>query len=184
MTEFPQPKLRHLGIYAFNPTELAAFYGRWFSMVITDHGIGSTGHEVVFMSGDPNEHHQLAIANQRQPDTPGMNQISFLVDSLEDLQRMAKAFAAAGVPILQQKDHGNTWSVYVGDPEGNRIEIYTPSPWYVSQPIWWPLDLLTESAQAIRERTEASARQSPSFMTREAWMALMQTRIDAQRNAN
>lgn len=29
------------------------------------------------------------------------------------------------------RNHGNAWSIYFADPEGNRIELYTPSPWYV-----------------------------------------------------
>ncbi|MBB1634485.1 VOC family protein [Cupriavidus sp. UME77] len=179
-----QAKFRHLGVYAFQPTELCKFYEHWFGLVVTDHGIGSTGHEVVFMSGDSQEHHQIAFANGRHPDWPGMNQISFLVDSLAELKRLAIAFSEAGVPILQQKDHGNTWSLYVEDPEGNRIEIYTPSPWYVTQPIWWPLDLLSESEDTIRERTYAAALANSSFRTREAWMAQTQVRIDAARKAN
>lgn len=184
MAALPHSKLRHLGVFAFNPAELSKFYQRWFSLVVSDHGIGSTGHEVIFMTGDAQEHHQIAFANGRQPEWPGMNQISFLVDSLEELKRLAIAFKEAGVTILQQKDHGNTWSLYVEDPEGNRIEIYTPSPWYVSQPIWWPMDLLTESEETIRERTRNSAQASPGFMTRDAWMAQTQARIDALRNAN
>ena len=40
MIELAQPKLRHLGIYAFKPTELATFYGRWFGLVITDRAQG------------------------------------------------------------------------------------------------------------------------------------------------
>jgi len=184
MAAIPKVQLRHLGVFAFKPAQLCKFYERWFGLVVADHGIGSTGHEVIFMTGDPQEHHQVAFANGRQPDWPGMNQISFLVDSLSELKRLAVAFAAAGVPILQQKDHGNTWSLYVQDPEGNRIEIYTPTPWYVSQPIWWPLDLVNESEEAIRERTKETAMANPSFTTREAWMVKTQARIETARNAN
>jgi catechol 2,3-dioxygenase len=176
-------QLRHMGVYAFDPDLVAAFYARWFGMVISDSGTGSTGHRVIFMTADPREHHQIAFANMRKPEWPGMNQISFLIEDLSELKRLAIAFHEAGVPILQQKDHGNTWSVYVSDPEGNRIEIYTPSDWYVSQPTWWPLDLLTESVETIRARTEASARAEPSFMTRESWMAQIQTRIATQLSA-
>ena len=91
---------------------------------------------------------------------------------------------SAGVRILLQKDHGNTWSVYVEDPEGNRIECYTPTPWYVKQPTWWPIDLLTESIETIVERTREKASSADGFMTREAWMAQIQNRIDVARNAH
>ena len=45
-----------------------------------------------------------------------------------------------------------------------------------------PLDLLTESVELIRSRTEAAAKARPECQTREAWMAGIQARIDAARN--
>ena len=164
----PKANFRHVGVGAFDPDELAKFYTRWFAMVVSDTGSGIADNaRVVFMTGDPQEHHQIA----------------FVYDSLEDLKELALQFAKAGVPILQQKDHGNTWSIYIEDPEGNRVECYTPSPWYVKQPTWMPLDLLTESVELIRSRTEAAAKARPECQTREAWMAGIQARIDAARNA-
>ncbi len=181
----PLPNLQfcHTGVYTFDPDKVAAFYARWFGLVITDEGTGSTGHRVIFMSADPQEHHQLVFANGRQPEWPGTNQLSFRLDSLEDLKRMAVALHAAQVPFLQQKDHGNTWSLYVADPEGNRIELYTPTPWHVGQPTWWPVDFVKDSVDTIRERTRRAAEAAPGFMPREQWMAHMRTRIDAQRAA-
>lgn len=180
----PKANFRHVGVGAFDPDELGKFYTRWFAMVVSDTGSAVADNaRVVFMTGDPREHHQIAFANLRKPGSPGMQQISFVYDTLEELKELALQFAAAGVPILQQKDHGNTWSVYIEDPEGNRVECYTPSPWYVKQPTWMPLDLLTESVQTIRARTEAAARARPEFQTREVWMAEIQARIDAARNA-
>ncbi len=181
----PKSNFRHVGVAAFDPDALAVFYTRWFSMVVSDTGNGIADNaRVVFMTGDPLEHHQIAFANLRKPGSPGMQQISFLYESLADLKALALALAAEAVPILQQKDHGNSWSIYVADPEGNRIECYTPTPWYVKQPTWWPLDLLTESVQHIEARTEASARLESSFMIREAWMARVTQRIEqAHRDA-
>lgn len=176
---------RHVGVPAFDPDALSIFYTRWFAMVVSDTGSGvSDRARVVFMTGDPLEHHQIAFANIRQPGSPGMQQLSFVYESLTDLKQLALEFSAAGVPILQQKDHGNTWSIYVGDPEGNRIECYTPTPWYVPQPTWWPLDLLTESVEEIEQRTAEKARATPGFITRQAWMAQIQARIDAARQAH
>jgi len=180
----PKANFRHVGVPAFDPDVLSEFYTRWFAMVVSDTGSGIADNaRVVFMTADPLEHHQIAFANLRKPGSPGMQQLSFVYESLEELKRLAIDFAAAGVPILQQKDHGNTWSVYVGDPEGNRIECYTPTPWYVPQPTWWPIDLLTESCDTIRERTKEAAAKTPGSMTREQWMGQIQARIDAARNA-
>lgn len=178
----PRASFRHIGVAAFDPDALARFYTRWFALVVSDEGSGvSDNARVVFMTGDPLEHHQLVFANIRRPDQPGMQQISFVYDSLDDLKTLALDFHAAGVPILQQKDHGNTWSLYVQDPEGNRIECYTPTPWHVRQPTWWPMDLLSETTAAIHDRTRERAMARPDFVTREAWMAQIGARIEAAR---
>jgi catechol 2,3-dioxygenase len=178
----PKANFRHVGVPAFDPDELAKFYTRWFALVVSDTGSGiSDGARVVFMTGDPLEHHQIAFANLRQPGSPGMQQLSFVFESLSDLKQQAIEFAKAGVPILQQKDHGNTWSVYVSDPEGNRIECYTPSPWYVPQPTWWPLDLVTESVELIESRTREMAMSTPGSMSRQQWMSKIQAAIDEAR---
>lgn len=184
MAKLPKAQFRHVGVLAFDPDKLAEFYSRWFALVISDTGSGSAdGARIVFMTGDPEEHHQVVFANLRKPGSPGMNQISFVYESLAELKELAMAFSKAGVPILQQKDHGNTWSVYVEDPEGNRIECYTPSPWHVRQPTWWPLDLLNESVEQVFERTQARASAQEGTMSRTSWMAGIQARIDALRDA-
>lgn len=176
----PQGHFRHIGVSAFDPDELGKFYTRWFGFVVSDVGTGKAdGARVVFMTGNPEEHHQIAFANLRREGHPGMQQISFVYDSLDDLSQLAKEFHKAGVPILQQKDHGNTWSIYVSDPEGNRIECYTPSPWYVQQPTWWEIDLINEPVETIFERTRQKAQAQPGYMTRDAWMAQIKSRIDA-----
>lgn len=178
------PSLRHLGIYAYDVDKMVPFYERWFNMIVADIGIGSTGDKVAFMTGDPTEHHQLAIATGRQANTPGFNQVSFLLDTLEELVELTRAFAREGVEILQQKNHGNSWSVYVADPEGNRLEIYAYSPWHVSQPVWWPMDMLESSAEEIRADTESRVNDTPGTISREEWIAGMQRRIDARKAEN
>ena len=37
-------------------------------------------------------------------------------------------------------NHGNAWSVYFRDPEGNRIEIFCDTEWYIEQPCVEDLD--------------------------------------------
>ena len=38
-------------------------------------------------------------------------------------------------------DHGNAWSLYFRDPEGNRLEVFCDTQWYVEQPCLEDLDL-------------------------------------------
>ena len=47
--------------------------------------------------------------------------------------------------------HGNAWSIYFADPEGNGIEVFCDSPWHVRQPqgkAWDPSSSEAELRQA------------------------------------
>jgi len=90
-----------------------------------------------------------------------INQLSFRVGSLEDLRRFYAVLVAEGAKEIVPRDHGNAWSIYFSDPEDNRIELYTPSPWYVKQPRGERLDL-SEPAEVIRAKTEALIRADPT----------------------
>lgn len=180
----PKSTFRHLGINCFKLDPMVAFYQRWFGLVVVDRAIGSTGDEVAFMTADPHEHHQIVIATGRKSDAPQLNQVSFEVPTLGELIGLTRAFHREGVRILQQKDHGNAWSVYVADPENNRLEIYTHSPWHIDQAIWWPLDMLTETEEQIFERTKAKAQSWPNYMTREQWQAKIARQIEEARAAH
>jgi hypothetical protein len=68
------------------------------------------------------------------------------------------------------------------DPEGNRIELYTPSPWYVHQPYASLLDL-TEPADTIRAKTLEMIKDDPTFCSRESWSADLRAKIDAVNRA-
>jgi catechol 2,3-dioxygenase len=86
------------------------------------------------------------------------------------------------VAKLDPRNHGNAWSIYFSDPEGNRVELYCSSPWHVSQPFGEPLDL-TESADVIRAKTEALVRQDPTCQPIEAWAAQMRSTLDRRPDA-
>jgi catechol 2,3-dioxygenase len=44
-----------------------------------------------------------------------------------------------GASDMQTRSHGNSWSIYFRDPEGNIVEMYCGTPWQVHQP--WRGDL-------------------------------------------
>ena len=127
------------------------------------------------------EHHQIVLVDGRSEDSNfnPINQISFFVQDLEELQTFYLMVKAAYVSDLQPITHGNAWSVYFRDPEGNRIEVYTHTPWYVNQPLREPLDLRL-SIQEIQENTEAVCRALPGFQTRAAWLESMQSMMGAK----
>ena len=154
----------HFGIYVRDLPTMLDFYTSVLGFTVTDRGIHQ-GREIVFTSWDPDEHHQVILVAGREGtlDINPINQLSFLVASLEDLQAIWRLVAAEptahdGRPM----NHGNAWSYYFRDPEGNRIEIYCHSDWYVPQPCGEPLDL-SRSATEIRRQTEAFCRALPGF---------------------
>lgn len=172
MKSLPTCQLCHIGIYAFDLEPMVQFYSRIFGLTVTDRGRSSRGVDIAFLSRDPAEHHQVAIAGGRPKDATfsTIQQISFRVPGLEDLRQYYPWLVSEGVNKLDPRTHGNAWSIYFADPEGNRVEIYCSTPWYVSQPFGEPIDL-NEPAEAIHAKTEAMVKKDPSWMPMDDWMA-------------
>jgi catechol 2,3-dioxygenase len=57
----------------------------------------------------------------------------------------------AGVRDIRQINHGNALSFYMADPEGNGVEVYIDTPWYVPQPHGVPIDLTLPSDQLLAD---------------------------------
>ena len=74
-------------------------------------------------------------------------------------------------------NHGNAWSVYFPDPEGNLLEIYLDSPFHVQQPQGEPLDLALGDDE-ILARTEARFATEEGFTSRDAWIARRKKEIE------
>ena len=69
-------KLSHYGIYVQNLESMAGYYQQVLDFRQTDHGLlGNT--EIIFLSRDPNEHHQIILASGR-PENLGFNLIAFM----------------------------------------------------------------------------------------------------------
>ena len=100
-----------------------------------------------------------------------VNQVSLRAGSLQDLRDMAAILEdETEVSQIDPVNHGNAWSLYFRDPEGNRIEVFIDSPWYVEQPLIEPLDL-SLSDDEIHERTRTAYSGSPTFRPAEEWRA-------------
>jgi catechol 2,3-dioxygenase len=182
MTKLPAAELCHFGLYVHDLDKMVGFYTRAFGLVVTDRGRSPRGFDIAFLSGHPTEHHQLAIAAGRPKDATfsTINQVSFRVKDLDDLRRYFTWLSGERVADLETRNHGNAWSVYFSDPEGNRMEVYCPSPWYVSQPLGEPLDL-TQSTEAILKTTESMVRQDPTCLPIAEWSAAMQKKLGKAR---
>jgi catechol 2,3-dioxygenase len=164
-------QLSHVALLAHDVPKMERFYGDVLGLRVSDRGIsGRLACEMAFMSGTATVHHQLVlIAAQHDGETASrINHMAFTVGSLAALRAVRDRAIASGVATIRQSDHGNAWSVYFSDPEGNEIEVFVPTPFHVPQPHGRPLDL-DRSDEAVLAETELACRQSPGFLTRAQW---------------
>lgn len=166
------PTVSHFGMFCRDIDKLATFYRDVFDMVETDRGKGITfPMTIVFLSGRPDQHHQLALATGRGPDAPStVMQLSFKVQTIDHIREARRRALAQGATQMRGLNHGNALSIYFNDPEDNLVEVYLDTPWYVVQPHGDPLDL-EKSDDAIWAETERTCRADPSFMPMAEWSA-------------
>lgn len=190
MLTVTRPTLSHMGLYVTDIERMVGFYKKVFGLVETDRGVGKTFKmPLVFLSASPDQHHQLAIAGGRPPAATfsTVMQISFMVPSIQDLRNIGASAQLHGATNVRNLNHGNALSIYFADPEGNTVEVYVDTPFYVAQPFGEPLDLTLDD-QTILSQTEAMCRQDPSFMPVQQWEASMRqkladTRVDSSANS-
>jgi catechol 2,3-dioxygenase len=170
-----QMRLGHVGLFVIDMERMIDFYSRVLGFAVTDRGPNIT-----FLSRSPADHHQVVLVAGRPPGLPDriVNQVSFNVGSLADVQRLHRRVREAAAGEIRPICHGNAWSVYFRDPEGNRVEMFTDTDWYVTQPCAVPLDLDRPEAE-IRRETEAFCRGQPGFKPIEAWRAEVARKIAA-----
>lgn len=177
MATLPQISFSHVGVYVFDMPKMVDFYQRMLGLVVTDRG-ELPGGEIVFLSRATSDHHQLALVTGREAKETTVNQLAFRVDSLADLRDMSErveADAEAGEQRIVS--HGNAWSTYFADPEGNRIEFFVDSPFYVEQPAGVAFDL-TQSDDEILEWTKQQFGDDPTFQPVEQWRAAFAERLN------
>ena len=167
-----------MGIDVFDIDRMVDFYTRVLGLSVSDYGFSERLQcKLAFLTSDPGSHHQVVMVGTRPEGSEStVNQISFLVPSVDDLREANRRLRDEGIetnPI----NHGNAWSVYFPDPEGNLLEVYLDSPFYVPQPQGEPLDL-TLGDDEILARTEERFGPVDGFTSREAWMAKREKEIN------
>jgi len=175
-------RFSHVGFYVHDLSKMIDFYTHALGFTLTERGV-YRGHEIVFLSWDAHEHHQIVlVAGRTSPlDINHINQLSFRVATVEDLQTVWRS--VKDDPQLRDGraiDHGNAWSYYFRDPEGNRIEIFCDTNWHVSQPCDEPLDLSLPPGE-IRRRSEEFCRTAPGFKPIAEFQRGMAAKIDRSR---
>ena len=181
MTSQIHPQLSHCGVYARDIDRMVAFYTETIGLVVSDRGIGGRGGELAFMTAAPRHHHQLVVVSGRAPDgVSTVNQLSFKVSDLGQLKETHRRVRDAGVTEIRQTSHGNALSIYFPDPEGDMVEIYMDTPWYVPQPHSVPIDLSLPNDE-IMAQTEKHCRETSGFMPLAEWQAEVERRLHTSR---
>lgn len=169
MSGIPTATIAHVGFYVRDLERMERFYTGYLGLTVTDRGeLG--GAQLIFLSRDPREHHQIVLVSGRKDDggSSVLNQISMRVPDLAALRHFQAHAAAHGGHDAQAVTHGNAISLYVRDPEGNRIEFYIDTPWYVAQPLRVPVNL-SQPDEAVWRDVEALARSLPGFSPVAEW---------------
>jgi len=171
-------KLRwsHCVLYVRDLGAMIDFYRDVLGFQVSDRGpvdpARPDGIQVAFLSQVGSDHHQIAFAPLRgEGPSTTLDHIAFRVDALGEVKTLARRLAEDGrASEISPVSHGNAWSVYFRDPEGNRLEVFTDSPFHVRQPQLHPLDL-SMSDDEIRRATEERFGSEPGFMPMEEFSA-------------
>jgi catechol 2,3-dioxygenase len=179
MSASAQPRLSHCGIYVKDVGKQVDFYTRVLGLIVSDRGLSNRmGNELAFLTAATDHHHQVVLISGRQPvGASTVNQLSFKVGGLDELKAMYQRANDAGVDDIRQINHGNALSFYFNDPEGNGIEVYMGTPWYVPQPHGAPIDL-TLPGDRIMAEAEQHCRDTPGFMPLADWKAEIESKLN------
>jgi catechol 2,3-dioxygenase len=157
-----------MGLSVIDIAKMENFYTRILGFTVTDRGHAG-GMDLVFLSRDPMDHHQIVLASGRPASLPtntanpqfgpSINQISFQMGELADLREIGERLQAYGTTNLFPANHGIAWSIYTHDPEGNNLEFFVDTEWYFPQPFLVPLEFSRSDAEIFQLTEELSKAQ-------------------------
>lgn len=161
----------HAFVHVRSMEQMLDFYTNVLGFEITDQGdVG--GKPVTFLSQVETDHHQLAFMESERAEsaedaanrnTNRVAHFAFRVDGLADVKTLHGRLQADGrVKNVSPVTHGNAWSLYFADPEGNGLEVFCDSPWHVRQPqggAWDP----TASDENIHHETQQAFATADGF---------------------
>ena len=181
----PRPRLStgHSTLAARNLRALQDFYCNVLGFEVTNYGpVGEDGQELSFLSQDPSAHHQIAMvggAMTAPSDFVMVDHLAFRTGTLDDLRIIYANLLDADVSDILQIDHGNAWSLYFNDPEGNGVECYVDTPFHVAQPYAGTFDIHASDEQ-IEQTTRDNIKGEPEFQLMKDWKVNFAKRL-AQR---
>jgi len=161
----------HTTLAARDLDRLSAFYCDALGFHVTNRGPVPGGSEIVFLSQDPSAHHQIAMVGGLEPPSAAfvmVDHLAFRTGTLADLRLLRAKLAAAGVEDILSICHGNAWSLYFNDCEGNGVECFVDTPFHVAQPFAHGLGL-DQSDEDILESTRQLVQSEPEFQPMAKW---------------
>mgnify|MGYP001166560623 FL=1 len=171
MAKKPPLSISHAGFHVFDMARMVDFFTTVYGFHIIDHGPYEETEEITFLSTDPSDHHQLVLYSGRTKtgDEVHYNHISFRADSFARLRTIHSSLKDyPGVTRISTIVHGNAWSVYCFDPEGNRTEAFIDTPWHVAQPFGIPFEL-SLSDEEIYAWTEELLKDNQTVVPFDEW---------------
>ena len=176
----PRLTLGHTTLAARDLDRLAAFYCDVLGFHITDRGPVPGGSEIAFLSQDPSAHHQIAMVSGLEPPDAAfvmVDHLAFRTGTLDDLRVLRAKLVEAGVEGILPICHGNAWSLYFNDCEGNGVECFVDTPFHVAQPFADGLDL-DQSDGDIAEATRRRIESEPGFESMGQWREGFAKRVE------
>jgi catechol 2,3-dioxygenase len=182
----PPAQLTHVGLFVEDMDKMATFYQQLLGMVITDEG-EFLGKQLTFLSRKSDEHHQLVLVAGRtvpEGELRLLSQVSFRLadEDLDALRWFRDTALELGAKGMEARNHGNSWSIYFEDPEGNRLEVYAPTRWYVSQPWRVALDL-DQPDELIHAETLQLIEQTATWQPVQTWQQELAARLNREAGA-
>jgi catechol 2,3-dioxygenase len=176
----PRLSLGHATLAVRDLDRMVAYYTEVLGFVVTNRGEPVPGMgEMAFIWQDPHEHHQIVLVRTPEPAPRAFmmaDHFAFRTGTLDDLRVIGGRLAAAGVTSVIPISHGNAWSLYFTDPEGNGMECFVDTPFHVAQPFADGLDL-SLSDDEIEAVTRAKIESLPEFQPFDEWRASLAARL-------
>ena len=97
-----------------------------------------------------------------------VDHLAFRTGSLDDLRAIRARLTEAGVEGIIPICHGNAWSLYFNDCEGNGVECFVDTPFHVAQPFAQGYDL-DQSDEEILETTRKLVEDQPEYRPMAQW---------------
>ncbi len=181
-TRTPRLTLSHSTIAARELDRLVDFYCDVLGFHVTNRGDVPGGGQMAFISQDPNNHHQIVLisgAETPEHEFVMADHLAFRTETLDDLRILRSKLQEADVDPILQICHGNSWSLYFNDWEGNGLECFVDTPFHVAQPFADGFDL-DQSDDNILASTKALIETKPEFQPISDWKKELEARLDTR----